>query len=531
MYKQLCWCIIHCMILSIQDAFSQHQVDYYEGYNPVWTTVLNFENPNSDETYELIYQSSLIHDHALYVLYHYKASVHSRYFGHLLCKFDIHTGKQLWCHFYDRRKSIKYFHHVWEMYFDSINHLHLIGLRQTGRERMFIPQCQLFEIVYDTDNGNPIDTIYPSPRDTTSDVFCGWHIYKSNNNFITIRLVFYDTNTYYMFFSKINKYGKVLVDTIIRRSIQRPYIAIYNYGVKKLNDNTFLLEGLKVGRTSKTEWFVLKIDDQLDIVDSINLSEAFSLDTFAYIEGMTYLDDDYMVFDVQNGPFSFRDGIYLFYDISGILKHVFERQQLKMGIPKIARISKDSYLLIGGYMGSPSTLDNPKYTTFATLKIGGEFNVIRHIKIQQSRHYIFPNDVFILPNNDILLIGGLCSLQYDSRANFYSCEIKEYSIIRFSGADFGLTHTQQPDHNPSANALLYHFTVHYKEQALSIRFDNPFSGYIHISSAQGRVLHTTHLHQSTSHTLNLQSLPPGIYFLSGHSHNGRILPTKSFAFW
>ncbi len=547
---------------------AQKRADYFANYQPRWAVVPTIDAKDTldlkNKAYsDLYYVKSVITDKHLYILCLYNPikKFYDRIEGFWVAKYDINTGDELWYnlfHFKDHPDKYRRYTIPTDIFIDSDSLLQVIGHQEVPNkeDKGGFPYCQFFRVTYNPQNGQIIDSLFLNPEDSTTYFLCHSrddlfrtckrlydHTYVNYavNNFII------GTNITYYFFinlTKINHLGQILHDTFFyfKENPFDTFTTLYlPFAIRDKDADIFsmiLKENLKadsnIRSKENSQWLLLHIDSNFHILDTIDLYKTFEphpiffrlQSSFAF----EYYDNDYFITWVNNGSFGGTKDLYFIFDYQGNLRHQLMPWDQEIYTIAFMQIEPDKYFLIGD---NPVRNESRRFNiiNFGIVDIGKSFYYTRKLKLKKPHRALWFNALHKLPDGDFIGIGYYEFYDSTDNSENPSTDPFEITIIRFSGADFGLTNTQQPDHTPSANAIQYHLAIHHKERALSIHFDKPFSGYLTISSAQGRVLHTTHLHQSRSHSLDLQSLPPGIYFLSGQSRDGRSFPTKSFALW
>ena len=498
----------------------------FEDYTPVWQHIIIDSSSISSQSdgMDVFFQTHFLLDETgLYAICSYSEYGN----GAFLEKINTITGDQLWSNFFDERNNDKY-EYLDSYYFNGDN-IELLCLRDKKNNPVFNKENKFSRWEFDKKSGEVNEHHYASFQDTTSPVL----IYNFANNGILQRL---NENRYYYIPRKseyiqecdscdiliylLNKYGKLLsTSKIYNLPKEREDIIKRINFAKKISDDTVLLfqkNLLAFDDTSKRNYYINFVDS------SFNLIHSKKLEGIDYIQNkysgaeFGYADEKH-IFIIGNDEENIESDLYI-YDGQANFKKKYDivtPDGQDMVSVKIIKLQDGSFLLAGTTFSREK--DKDYYLVFYKLDENLSLHFLKKFKVVPKDNYLYTRNLAQLSNGDILLSGRHQYNKFTPDGKFWSVKGYWETWLYFKAEDIGLT-TATKDVPVGYNIKIFPNPNHGK---FTISIPSIKEQELIISNIYGQKVYYKK-GVDNDITINLNYLPPGIYFATLKSNKGII---------
>ncbi len=518
--------LVNCLVAQ------KPSLDFFKDYHPKWihavfdTTAL--DSVGYDDYSRTFHRSSLLHEGNLIVLYEYLLNYYNGDGGYLV-SVDMESGEENWASFFDLR-IIEKNEEPDGLRIDEDGFVEVYGRRYFNKVTSIFQGHGGTTLVlrkYDSENGDLLEWSFPNPLDSTTAQLSNleWPLvfYIGNDLYQSVRPKGFD---YTKFTSVIcDKDGKFMrTDSL---DFPDAYYATRNVGqIQLVNHDTFITSLYFREATVPKDmpfdfkFHVLVYDRMLNEIKSLDQTKDFLRARNQCDFQIAYADDDHFVVMFFNEPVLFKQWTkdYYFYDYDGnIVDSVEIFWDNNIGISKILRLSSDEFLLVGVNSKSNTTVFD---LHFYKKKLNGPLTLLKVLPMKIIDHAVIANDLYLLDNNDVLLVGDYYKLDRE----YQPVLLRRFPLmIRFDGSDLGLVGTN----DPGQVVQVLEVFPNPVRQTLTIQASRS-SDRIFITDMLGRRQEVKATQSDDTHQIDVSGLIPGCYQLSVLNDQGYLTGTARF---
>ncbi len=518
--------IIILVVLS-QFLFAQEWLELeFENYTPKWSHVAIDSTRMPDDNNiagHVHFPKFIVKNNIIYGVYFIPL-----YEGGFIEAIDTDTGASLWSDKHDLTTQDRR-EYTNSIFFDAEGNLELLGFRKyknkvTGVERKFSRR------LYDADDGTLIEHVYAENEDTLSPIVI------SNEFFIPEFFRDIDSDNYQFLSGDHRNWGKV--DSISACSfifdknghiIDKSYKSfgdpdlpsyIIPYIVGEAMDSIYLILADVSDDFDYDTYYIL--DRQLNVLSKKEETTSRNDPIFKGVSSKRVDNHNFIYeWDIHN---SFKR----FYLID-IFRNRIDScdipfpENKKFLFTQMTKLNDGSYLIVLNTYNRIKGMQNS--ISFYRWRIGEEVELLRTINHKLPNHYMQGDEVFEMPNGDILFCGKHHFVTFKSNGSIAKTHNGGwYQWICFPAADIGLT-TDVADLETNLDDL---FVIYPNptQNGLNIKLKKSISGIVQISNKKGEMILEVELNNSLEKNVDISKLPPSIYTVNIISKDIKSKPKK-----